>query len=260
MEKITLLGSQNPPLEVWTGLIIGAKVCFRKWTCYMAVSFFREMKNFGSLLRKNKKIFCIGFSKTGTTSMGAALKALGFRLGNQAEAELLIEDWARRDFRSIIRYCKTADAFQDIPFCLPYTYQALDSAFPGSKFILTVRDSSDEWYKSLIRFHTKIVGKNRTPTACDLKEFSYRYQGWIWRAHQLIYDTNEDSPYQKGLFIEAYEAHNRNIQDYFRHRQDSLLILNLSCPSAMEALCSFLGLKYEGQNMPHLNRSGSPAE
>jgi len=88
-----------------------------------------------------QKIFVIGNNKTGTTSIGAALEALGFSLGNQADAELLMEDWAKRDFQRIVDYCETADAFQDVPFSLEFTYQVLDYAFPDSRFILTVRNS-----------------------------------------------------------------------------------------------------------------------
>ncbi len=91
-----------------------------------------------------------------------------------------MEDWARRDFRKIIKFCKTADAFQDAPFSYDFTFQAVDNAYPGSKFILTERSNSEEWYESLIRFHTKIVGKNRLPTPNDLKNFPYRYKGYIW--------------------------------------------------------------------------------
>ena len=92
--------------------------------------------------RKNK-VFVIGSNKTGTTSLGAALNNLGYQLGNQLEAEMLIDDWAKRDFRRIIKYCRTADAFQDIPFSLNFTFQAVDAAFPGSKFILSVRDDAE---------------------------------------------------------------------------------------------------------------------
>ena len=106
---------------------------------------------------KKKKIFVIGSNKTGTTSLGAALKNLGFRLGSQLEAELLLDDWAQRNFRRLIKYCRSAEAFQDIPFSLDYTFQAMDAAFPNSKFILSVRDSADQWYQSLTRFHEKGV-------------------------------------------------------------------------------------------------------
>lgn len=76
--------------------------------------------------KKRQKVFVVGRNKTGTTSIAGALKDAGFVVGCQQQAELLIDDWINRDFREIIKYCKSADAFQDIPFSLPYTYQAVD--------------------------------------------------------------------------------------------------------------------------------------
>ena len=72
------------------------------------------------------QIFCIGRNKTGTTSLAEALTELGIIVGEQNLAEHLIHDWARRDFRRLFLYCRTAQAFQDIPFSLPFTFQALD--------------------------------------------------------------------------------------------------------------------------------------
>jgi hypothetical protein len=180
---------------------------------------------------------------------------MGFRIGDQAAAELLIEDWARRNFHNIARYCKTADAFQDIPFSNDYTYEVMDYAFPGSKFILTVRDNGQQWFESLTRFHTRIIGKNRLPTANDLREFPYRQTGWLWRTHQLTYGVDDASLYNRELYIRHYEAHNRRVQDYFRYRPDDLLVLNLSDPDSMKSLCGFLDRQTTAQNMPHLNRS-----
>lgn len=128
---------------------------------------------------QNKKIFCIGRNKTGTTSLAQALTDLGYRVGDQRTAELLMEDWGQRDFKRIIQYCHTADAFQDIPFSLRYTFQAIDTAFPGSKFILSVRDSADQWYQSLVRFHSMRLenrtGIRRVPSIEDIKEDTYVY-------------------------------------------------------------------------------------
>lgn len=203
---------------------------------------------------KQKKIFVIGHNKTATTSVGAAIASLGFKLGNQPTAELLIEDWARRDFRNIVKYCRTANAFQDIPFSLDYTFQVMDYAFPGSKFILTVRNSSLEWYESLTRAHTILVGKNRLPSADDLKAHPYRKTGWLWRALKLIYGTDENSVYDKTIYIKHYEAHNDMVIDYFRRRQEDLLILNAADSDAMQSLCDFLGVRASNYTMPHLKK------
>jgi len=204
---------------------------------------------------KKQKVFCIGLNKTGTTSMELILKDFGYILGDQAEAEHLMDDWAIRDFRRIVKYCETADAFQDLPFSVDFTYQALDYAFQGSKFILTVRNNADEWYQSMIRFHSKIMETSGLPTIDDLKNFSYREKGWNWRQLQNIFGVDESNPYNESLFKRYYTNHNRQVMEYFKYRPSDLLVLNLANPSAMQFLCDFLDIKYEGQLIPHLNKT-----
>jgi len=202
-------------------------------------------------------VFGIGRNKTGTTSLALALENLGYRVGDQSAAEELMEDWAIRDFRRLIRYCRSADAFQDVPFSLDYTYQAVDVAFPGSRFVLTVRDSPEQWYESLTGFHTKIVGRGRLPTADDLRDFPYRHTGWLWRQQQLIYGADETTLYDRELYVEQYRRHNESVRDYFRHRPGDLLVLNLAQPSSARALYEFLDVPYLGQAMPHEKRRTS---
>ena len=198
------------------------------------------------------KVFCIGRNKTGTTSLEAVFALLGFRLGNLFAGQRLISAWGRRDFKPITDFCLTASAFQDIPFSLSFTYQALDQAYPSSKFILTVRESPDEWFQSLTRFHTKIVGKGRLPTAADLQEFA---NGWLWRTQQLILGIDAQTLYSPEIYKAHYLAHNGQVVDYFRHRPADLLVINLGDKDAMERLCSFLGFSGGGLKIPHLNRS-----
>ena len=207
------------------------------------------------LFRRRPKVFCVGRNKTGTTSIAKALRALGFKVGDQARAETLIEDWARRDFRKIVRYCRTADAFQDVPFSWPHTFEALDQAFPQSKFILTVRDSAEQWFDSLVGFHSALFGNGRQPTVEDLKLATLPAPGWVWRAYQLVHGGDENLLYHKTTYIQHYERHNADVLDYFRHRKGDLLVLNLSEPDAMQRLCAFLEVPWSGATMPHLNRS-----
>jgi hypothetical protein len=205
--------------------------------------------------KKQKKIFVIGRNKTGTTSLAKSLTTLGYKLGDQRKAELLMEDWALRDFKKIVKYCQKAEAFQDVPFSLDYTYQIMDYAFPGSKFILSVRSSSEEWYESLVKYHTKALAKNRLPTADDLKNHPYRKTGWLWRQQQLVYGVDENSLYDKEIYIQHYKAHNKKVIEYFRYRPGDLLVLNVAEPDAMKSLCRFLGVKAKNFTMPHLNIS-----
>lgn len=201
------------------------------------------------------KIFCVGSGKTGTTSLELFLKEMGFRMGDQARGELLVKDWALRNFEPIVALAHTAQAFQDVPFGLPLTFQAMDAAFPGSKFILSVRDDAEQWYTSLTRFHTALIGKGRLPTAEDLKDFPYRYKGWMFEVQTLVYGVSETKPYEKDRLIAAYDDHNRTIEEYFRYREDCFLKVNLSDAGVAQAIPKFLGVPSSGRGMPHLNRS-----
>src|SRR6185503_19618665 len=82
-------------------------------------------------------IFGIGLSKTGTTSLYAALHELGYRSATYGHmAELGLSDWFRGDFTT--DYLAGYDAVTDLP--IGVFYAQLDMRYPGSKFILTVRD------------------------------------------------------------------------------------------------------------------------
>ena len=151
--------------------------------------------------------------------------------------------------------CLSAQVFQDIPFSLPFTFELLDFSFPGAKFILSVRGSADEWYDSLIRFHTKIIGKGRTPNPDDLKEFPYHQKGWIWDNMRFVYGIDEETLYSKEIFKKHYIVHNETVIDHFRNRPDDLLVINLNDSQAEGRLGEFLGAPGLRGFLPHLNRS-----
>lgn len=203
------------------------------------------------------KIFCVGRNKTGTRSLIDAISELGIREGNQRQAELLNKDWGKRDFRRIIEHCYTAESFKDVPFSWPYTYVILDHHFPNSKFILTVRDNSEQWYNSITKFHGKKWGKDgRVPTKEDLQNATYRNnKGMPWENNRMIFDTPEDEPYKKETLIAHYESHNKAVLDYFRHRPEDLLVINVAEKGSYGKLCNFLGVKSDKTEFPWKNKT-----
>ena len=202
-----------------------------------------------------RKVFCIGRNKTGTTSLAEALRRLGIAVGEQRPTERLIRDWAVRDFRRLVRFCRTAQAFQDIPFSLPYTFQVLDAAFPGSKFILTVRDDAEQWYRSLTQYHARAFGDGRVPTIDDLKRADYCYPGWAYEVFRAVYPTLENDPYEHDTLVAHYDRHNQTVVDYFQHRRDDLLVLNVAKPGAYRRLCEFLGKPSAQEDFPWKNKT-----
>jgi len=205
--------------------------------------------------RDKKKVFCIGRTKTGTTSLKKAMSDLGYVIGYQRTAELLFRDWAKRDFRRIAAYCRTGEFFQDVPFSLPYTFQAMDTYFPGSKFILTVRDA-ESWHKSMIDFHRlESVHGDKAESLEKLKEATYCYKGFAYETKVLVYDLPGDDPYHKETLIEHYNFHNKMVKDYFRNRKEDLLVLDVTEDGAYRKLCDFLGKPCTSDTFPWENRT-----
>jgi len=56
---------------------------------------------------KKEKIFCIGYGKTGTTTLEKTLKEFNYKMGDQYTGELLVFDWFNKDFSKIIKLYKS---------------------------------------------------------------------------------------------------------------------------------------------------------
>jgi len=198
---------------------------------------------FNRLLVINKtKIFCIGRNKTGTTSFKKAMQDLGFIVGNQRKAEMLFYDYHNGNFKPIIDYCRTAQVFQDFPFSAPETYKHLDKAFPNSKFVLTIRNSPEEWHNSMVNFHSKIFGKGKVPTKEDLQNATYIWKGRPWESKKFA-GMPEDDPYNKEIMINQYVIYNNEVIRYFSNHPDKLLVINIAEMGSYQKLLDFLGIK-----------------
>jgi Sulfotransferase domain len=210
-----------------------------------------------ALFPKTKnKIFCIGQNKTGTTSLQATFQQLGYKVGNQREAELLWREYWQADFDSITKYCKTAEVFQDVPFSYPNTYKYLDKVFPNSKFILSIRDNPEQWYKSITGFHSKLFGSGKVPTVDDLKNAEYVCKGWMWENMSKLYGLSEnDNPYDEQKLKAHYVKYNQEIQEYFSSRKEDLLVINLSEQGAYQKFCDFIDVKSDKKDFPWENKT-----
>src|SRR5204863_7660666 len=101
--------------------------------------------------------------------------------------------------------------FQDVPFSFPNTFKHLDKAFPNSKFILTIRDSPEQWYQSITRYHAKIFGKGNLPSKEDLQKAGNIWKGWIWECNRILYNTPDNDIYNKEILINSYNNYNNSV-------------------------------------------------
>jgi len=203
-----------------------------------------------------QKIFCVGRNKTGTTSLEAALGELGFVVGHQPTAEHLAHrHYFAGNFRALMTYCRCGQVFQDVPFSWPETYKHLDWAFPESKFILTVRDDSEQWYRSITRFHAKKFGSaGAVPTSDELKAAGYRRKGFMYNTVK-VHGTSDSDPYNKAQLKAHYEQHNTQVIQYFRNRPDQLLVLNIASDDGYQRLIDFLGERSSQTTFPWKNQT-----
>ena len=173
------------------------------------------------------KIFGIGFHKTGTTSLAQALRQLGYSVGgphwvSEPNIADTVEDRVKSESSKF-------DAFQDNPW--PLVYRQMDEMYPDARFILTWRDS-ERWIESQVKHFGTII----TP----MRE-------WIYGAGMGHPAGNE------AHYVATYEQHNRAVKDYFRGREDKLLLLNFENGDGWSELCRFLDHEVPHTDFPRAN-------
>jgi len=199
------------------------------------------------------KIFCIGYNKTGTTSLSRIMSNNDISVAQQTPFEYNLESYFYGNYNTFTNMIKEdyydITFFQDVPFSLPNMYKILDKEFPNSKFILTVRDNENEWYNSLIRFYKKGFVNFQNPHMID-----YTYKGWIYKILTKAWRTPKHDPYNEQILKESYLKHNRDVENYFKNT-DKLLKINLKDEDLIQKIESFLNIKFKNKNVPQLNKS-----
>jgi len=222
-------------------------------------------------IHQRPKVFCIGYNKTGTTTLERVLTDLGYRMPNQARQEtLVVEEFLQGNYEPLYALCKKYDAFQDMPFSQGVTYAIVDAIFPRSKFILTIRDSH-AWFESLVRFHLNgILKKAGVKKLDDFSEFTFKdkaiylHKNYLQKATKIHaisfinYDIHFDWSlvYNKKHRIELYERRNKDIIYHFHERKDQLLVIDITKEKDNSKIIEFLDLPKDLiKELPHLNRS-----
>lgn len=183
------------------------------------------------------KIFCIGLHKTGTVSLEAALQQLGFQTRH---------GWVKHsDMIEAAMHCGLKPLeflHEEIGFNDPeadYAYLDLyavrdhfvwmDRHYPGSKFILTVREEN-QWVESVKR---QIKKRPDSPFF-----HHYYFQNELqWRNFKRM--------------------HERTVMEYFVDRPEDLLVMNIPAGDGFPILCDFLNKDMSGlpNEFPHFNKS-----
>jgi hypothetical protein len=169
------------------------------------------------------KIIGVGLSKTGTTSLAEALDVLGFPCVHSAHPFLI----------------ESASALVDTPAAA--RYRELDILYPGSKFILTLRDR-DSWLESCRKHWARVPLETADPTV----RFEY-----LWCRARLFGRTDFDPENH----WRAYVRHVDEVRRYFIARPSDILEINIIRGDGWGPLCQFLECPIPPVPFPWRNRA-----
>lgn len=186
------------------------------------------------------KVFGLGLCKTGTTSLCVALNALGIKAIHYPCDRQTYDELTAGNFElSILREYQ---AVVDIPVA-PY-FRELDDRYPGSRFVLTVREKRS-WLESS-RNHWNYL-EQWGERDSQFKEFSE----FIVSAVYGILRFQEDR------FCQVYDDHVGRVCEYFEDRPGDLLVMDICGGEGWEKLCPFLGLPTRHAEFPRSNSRAS---
>lgn len=212
------------------------------------------------------KIICAGRPRTGTKSLAAALKYLGFTVDDHIEhMNYHIDEYSKAidgkmpDFYAMY---KDVDVTIATPSC--FYWKELKETFPDAKVILTERDNADAWVNSFISGKLTVNRamasfENRlamflTPTGrkwLKIQDSHYKIYNIMKYRHRLPLDENasDDEKDLRQRLTESYTRHNAQVKASIP--PDQLLVFNVK--QGWKPLCEFLGVDAPDEPFPRLN-------
>lgn len=200
---------------------------------------------------KAGKVFGLGLSRTGTRSLTSALQILGYDCSHYPIDEDTYVELSNGQYD--LTLLKYHDGLTDITVA-PF-FEQFDKAYPGSKFVLTVRDT-DAWLKSCSRhwYNRPAFKDTKDPD----EEVHLRMRQFLRAAVYGCYN------FVPNRFVSVYERHVRTVMEYFKDRPEDLLIIDVCSGEGFEKLAPFLKRPIPTEPFPHkgsvLSRKMAAAE
>lgn len=182
-----------------------------------------------------RKVFGIGWAKTGTTTLGRCFQLLGY--DHQSQNLGLVPRLMRGEWARVMEIAAARESFEDWPWLL--IYPELDRAFPGSRFILTCREP-DDWLTS---YRAMLTGEGAASDDMN------RIRSWLYG---LPFPDVSDA-----ALLARFNRHRDEVLRYFADRPADLLVVDWARGDGWPALCQFLEAPVPDSPFPHLNRRPS---
>lgn|GEM_PF-362225 len=164
---------------------------------------------------KTSKVFCIGLFGTGVEILNSTISELGFEVANKQKHRHTLLKFFKIDKppgqisqtnnelgQELMSLFEEHNAFSGLP--VPLLYKKLDSWFPNSKFILTIR-KPEKWVNTIEKH---FQNKN----------------GHLGEANRLFFKRNN---FDITSFLKSYEDYLAEVLQYFKKREKDLLVVDI---------------------------------
>ncbi len=190
-------------------------------------------------MKNEQKIFGIGLSRTGTSSLTTLLRAgFGLNIHHWPDPRTFCMERFATDPTYLNEYNNTIiDGITDIQAAI--TYKQLDKIYPYAKFILTTRDEN-LWLNSIEDHWLQVVGINGQKINRHTKNIV-----------TMMWGT---AKWSKENVLNVYRNHLREVNDFFKYKNN---FLTLDITSDSKSICKlekFLNCKSSLQDIPHKNK------
>ena len=192
------------------------------------------------------KVFGIGLSKTGTTSLARALEYLGYKSVSWKRKERVI-GWPE---------LYHADAVTDT--VCSAQFESLYYTFEKSKFIYTVREI-DSWEESIRSYFQNHFGVEKPSDFRDLHteaSFWQKESGWAFHNALRAVQIRESLYARHESWKQAYSSFENRVEKFFEEKpSNTILVMDIPGGDGWDKLCSFLDCETPDVEFPHRNKS-----
>jgi tetratricopeptide (TPR) repeat protein len=189
-----------------------------------------------------EKIFGIGLSKTGTTSLTEALTILGIDAGH----------WANPLTGQLITDIDTFLLGASTDTSVAYDFEKLYYLYPNARFIWTRRPFAS-WKQAFTAHYNRTMGNGEIEALRDLYGRRHVDQMFPSAAVQFGLYLNAEN------LNDAFQTHSRRVRRFFADKPEGkLLEFDIFKGQGWAELCAFLGLPSPERPFPWANKSASP--
>lgn len=226
-----------------------------------------------NLLRNQKqknpsdKIICVGLNKTGTTSLCKTLELLNLNCWGGSEPifnlGFSLVTYSNNSIGTVTDLIEKTDVdfFQDIPFSCPGMSEKIIKQFPQSKYILTTRNSSEQWVNSVKKFWKEFFpnGKFDYTAAFDNRHFMYDRGLTHYPTYLLnMFETWELDKYEGSLdeqLAMVYNNHNESVRKTLELFGCDWIEINVEKKGEFKRLTDWLKMENEREDFLWENKT-----